>query len=313
MKNNKLGSEPLAFDKWLTDRFYSEKCIKDFIMRIGLFTIWLQLNKLTVKTIKYNQLLNYIGHLQNQEKSKTSINTTLRAIEHYYHFLDAQRLLNSSTEAIQNIALNVRLRGVAQEQIILLTEEELQEIYTNYQDKTKHGYFKYSNKLLLGLMIFQALDKQDLMNLELEDLDLKKGIIKVPGGVRRKNSRTVKLEANQIIPFHDYITDFRGIGRNNKPNTEQSEKLFNPNCNKEQRLHEQLKVLVKTIKEQNPTINIKRLTQLKQSRIGIWIDLFGLRKTQYLSGYKNVGNIEKYRNKDMKNLSKQIEMFHPLG
>ncbi len=65
---------------------------------------------------------------------------------------------------------------------------ELQEIHTNYQDKTKHGYFKYSNKLMLGLMIFQALDKQDLMNLELSDLNLEKGILRVPGGARRKNS-----------------------------------------------------------------------------------------------------------------------------
>lgn len=105
-------------------------------MRIKLFKEWLPLQKLTLKTIKYNQLLNYIGHLQNQEKSKTSINTTLRAIEHYYHFLK-----------IDNIALNVRLRGVTQEQIILLSEEELQEIYSNYQDKTKQGYFKYSNKI----------------------------------------------------------------------------------------------------------------------------------------------------------------------
>jgi site-specific recombinase XerD len=302
MKNNKLGVEPLDFEKWLIERYYSEKCIKDFIMRIGLFSGWLQLNKLTLKTIKYNQLLNYIGHLQNQEKSKTSINTTLRAIEHYYHFLK-----------IDNIALNVRLRGVSQEQIILLSEEELQEIYTNYQNTTKHGYFKYSNKLILGLMIFQALDKQDILNLEVSDIDLSAGTLRAPGGLRRKNSRVVKLEANQIIPFHDYIINFRGIGRNGKVSLEESEKLFHPNVNKEQRVHEQLKALVKTIREQNPTLNIKRLTQLKQSRIGIWIDLYGLRKTQYLSGYKNVGNIEKYRNKDMKNLSKQIEMFHPLG
>ncbi len=28
--------------------------------------------------------------------------------------------------------------------------------------------------------------------------------------------------------------------------------------------------------------------KLKQSRIGIWIDLYGLRKTQYISGYKDV-------------------------
>ncbi len=289
------------FRKWLIERYYSEKCIKDFIMRIGLFTTWLKGNKLKFKTVKYNQLLNYIGHLQEQEKSKTSINTTLRTIEHYYHFLK-----------IDNIALNVRIKGITQEQILLLTEDELNSIYTNYENKTKHGYFKYSNKLMLGLMLFQALDKQDLMNLEVTDLDLKKGIIKVPGGVRRKNSRVVKLEANQIIPFHDYITNFRGIGRNGIKSNESSERLFSPNCNKEQRVHDQLKVLVRTIKEQNQEINIKRLTQLKQSRIGIWIDLYGLRKTQYLSGYKNVGNIEKYRNKDMKNLSKQIEMFHPL-
>lgn len=290
------------FENWLTERYYSEKCIKDFIMRIDLFLEWLQLQKLTLNTIKYNQLLNYIGHLQQQEKSKTSINTTLRTIEHYYHFLK-----------IDNIALNVRLRGAYQEQILLLTEEELNQVYENYQNTTKHGYFKYSNKLILGLMIFQGLDKQDIMNLELSDINLEKGIIKVPGGIRRKNSRVVQLEAHQIIPFHDYITNFRGIGRNGKVSTEQSEKLFHPNVNKEQRIHDQLKALAKAIREQNPNLNFKRLTQLKQSRIGIWIDLHGLRKAQYLAGYKDVGNIEKYRNKDMKNLSKQIELFHPLG
>lgn len=296
-----MGNNQISFKLWLTDRYYSETCIKGFIMRIGLFLEWLQLNKLTLKTIKYNQLLKYIEHLQHQEKSKNSINTTLRAIEHYYHFLK-----------IDNIALNVRLRGVTQEQIILLSEEELQAIYSHYQNTTKHGYFKYSNKLILSLLIYQGLDKQDLMNLEVNDIDLVKGTLRAPAGVRRKNSRIIRLEAHQIIPLHDYIANFRGIGRNGKVSEEESEKLFHPNCNKEQRLHEQLKVLSKTIKEQNPTIHIKRLTQLKQSRIGIWIDLHGLRKAQYLAGYKDVGNIEKYRNKDMKNLSKQIAMFHPL-
>ena len=290
------------FNNWLIERYYSEKCIKDFKKRIALFLAWLELQKLTLKTIDYKGLLNYIGHLQSQEKSKTSINTTLRAIEHYYTFL-----------GVKNIALNVRLRGTYQEQILLLTQEELNQIYSNYQNTTKHGYFKYANKLILGLMIYQGLDKQDIMNLRLAGVDLEKGKLNVSGGVRRKNTRIVPLEAHQVIPLHNYITNFRGIDRNGKTSTEESEKLFHPNVNKEQRIHDQLKALSKTIKEQNPTLNIKRLTQLKQSRIGIWIDLYGLRKAQYLAGYKDVGNIEKYRNKDMKNLRKQIEMFHPLG
>lgn len=163
------------YREWLTERYYSQKCIKDFIMRIGLFTKWLKFQGLTLKTIDYKGLLSYIGDLQTQEKSKTSINTTLRSIEHYYTFLQ-----------IRNIALNVRLRGTYQEQILLLSEEELLQIYSNYQNTTKHGYFKYSNKLILGLMIFQALDKQDIMNLALKDIDLTKGTFQVPAGVRRK-------------------------------------------------------------------------------------------------------------------------------
>lgn len=300
-KNNWVSSLSI-FEKWLIERYYSEKCIKDFKMRIALFLEWLQLQKLTLKTVDYKGLLNYIGHLQSQEKSKTSINTTLRAIEHYYTFL-----------GIENIALNVRLRGRYQEQILLLTEEELNQVYNNYQNTTKHGYFKYANKLILGLLIYQGLDKQDIMNLELKDINLTKGTLRAPAGTRRKNDRIIQLEAHQIIPLHDYITNYRGIGRNGKISTEKSEKLFHPNVNKEQRIHDQLKALAKSIRAQNPELNFKRLTQLKQSRIGIWIDLYGLRKAQYLAGYKDVGNIEKYRNKDMKNLSKQIEMFHPLG
>ena len=110
-----------------------------------------------------------------------------------------------------------------------------------------------------------------------------------------------------------HFEDHRGIGRNGKPSEEQSQKLLHPNATKEQRLHDQLKVLAKTIRAKNPDIPFKRLTQLRQSRIGIWIDLYGLRKAQYLSGYKRVGNIEKYRHKDMRDLLEQIEMFHPMN
>ena len=291
-----------SFETWLIERFYSEKCILDFLMRVRVFEQWLKENRLTTKRATYNDLLGYIEKLQKDEKPKGSINKTLQTIEHYYNYLK-----------LDNIALNVRLRGVQQQEILLLTREELDLIYENYQSESKHGYFKYSNKLILGLIIYQGLDKRDLINLELSDIHLEKGTLYAPGGVRRKNSRVLQLEAHQIIQIHKYIEDHRGIGRNGKPSEEQSQKLLHPNATKEQRLHDQLKVLAKTIRAQNPDIPFKRLTQLRQSRIGIWIDLYGLRKAQYLSGYKRVGNIEKYRHKDMRDLLEQIEMFHPMN
>jgi integrase/recombinase XerD len=298
-----------SFEIWLIERFYSEKCILDFLMRVRVFEQWLKENRLTTKRATYNDLLRYIEKLQKDEKPKGSINKTLQTIEHYYNYLQG---LSSGVE-IDNIALNVRLRGVRQEEILLLTEEELNLIYENYQSESKHGYFKYSNKLILGLIIYQGLDKRDLINIELTDINLEKGTIYAPAGVRRKNSRILQLESHQIIQLHKYIENHRGIGRNGKQSEEESEKLLHPNASKEGRFHDQLKLLAKRIKSQNDPIPFKRLTQLRQSRIGIWIDRYGLRKAQYLSGYKRVGNIEKYRHKDMRDLLEQIEMFHPMN
>ncbi|WET69682.1 hypothetical protein [Sphingobacterium sp.] len=48
--------------------------------------------------------------------------------------------------------------------------------------------------------------------------------------------------------------------------------------------------------------NIIRLNQLRQSRITLWIKQYGLRKTQYLAGFKRVGNVERYRQQDSEDL-----------
>lgn len=290
------------FKEKLIKKGYTDKTIKDFLMRVTLFDHWLETNSLTYNTFTYHRLLTYIGELQEQGKSKNSINTTLRTLEYYYNYLK-----------LPNVALNVRQRGVQIEQALLLTEEELSSIYSNYQEPLTKGYFRYSNKLLLSLLIYQAIDKPELYRLELKDINLEKGTIYIAAGSRRKNSRIVHLEAHQIIPLHEYISKYRTI---NHPlqteNPKESSKLFSPNCDKEHRLNDQLKILITTMKSQNPEINILRLSQLRQSRIGIWIKQYGLRKAQYLSGYKAINAVERYKGMDMQDLTLQIEKYHPL-
>jgi site-specific recombinase XerD len=292
-----------TFKKQLLKKGYTDKTIKDFLMRVALFDSWLQSNSLTYNTFTYHKLLEYIGSLQTQGKSKNSINTTLRTLEYYYNYLK-----------LPNIALNVRQRGIQREQPLLFTEEELSSIYNNYNEPLQNGYFRYTNQLLLSLLIYQAIDKPEIYRLELKDINLEKGTIYIAAGSRRKNNRIVHLEARQIIPLHEYITKYRAINHPlQKGNPIKSMKLFSPNCDKEHRLNDQLKILITTIKSQNPQINILRLSQLKQSRIGIWIKQHGLRKAQYLSGYKAINAVERYKGMDMQDLTLQIEKFHPLG
>jgi integrase/recombinase XerD len=306
MKNNPIILE--GFEQWLIGRKYVVLTIAHFLRQVTLFTSWLSSQDLTETTAGYKDLLAYIGYLQSLEKSKSNINTTLRIIAHYYQYLNTL-----SVNQISNIALNVRLRGVAQYQPLLLTEAELLDLYQEYQTPVSNrGYYKYSNKLILGFLIFQGLDRHDILKLELSDLDLEKGKLYVPGGARIKNSRTLLLEAHQIYPLHSYITQYRGIGKNGIKSKSASQKLFHPNCDNEHRLNEQCSVLTQTIKKQFPKLAYKSLSQLKHSRISIWITQYGLRKAQYLSGYKGVDGIERYRNQDMNDLTQQIEKFHPL-
>src|SRR5690606_32070129 len=124
----------------------------------------------------YKDLLNYIGHLQ-ESKSKQVTNEHLRAISHYNRHLQ-----------IPDIAYQVRVRGIEKQQYILFSEEELSHIYDSYEPKAQKGFWRYSDKILLGFTIYQALDERDIERIALEHLQLEKGEIYIPSGQRRKQS-----------------------------------------------------------------------------------------------------------------------------
>jgi integrase/recombinase XerD len=149
------------------------------------------------------------------------------------------------------------------------------------------------------------LDERDIERLELQHLNLQTGKLHVPGGNRRKEARTLNLEAHQILQLHHYIENHRD---------KQTEKLISPQANNFTNLHDQFKALNSQIRalaaEMN--CNIVRLNQLRQSRITLWIKQYGLRKTQYMAGFKRVENVERYRQHDSEDLKQYVLQFHPL-
>ena len=260
---------------------------------------WLKRRNLSLETTTYADLLDYVGHLQKQDKSRYVINRTLQTISHYYRFRE-----------LPDVAFNVRLRGVTQTVVgKLLTAEQLGKLYDNFEVAEDKGYYHHSDKLILGLMIFQGLEMGELERLELNDLDLEKGVVKVPAG-RFRMPRTVPLEGRQILPWRRFVDDIRpGLL------TEPSDKLLAPQADKRQRLHHQLKRLSKRVKAQaKPILDIelRKLNQLRQSRIAIWVASYGLRRAQYLSGLRQLLSVERYQKQQLEDLQKQIGEHHPL-
>jgi integrase/recombinase XerD len=186
----------------------------------------------------------------------------------------------------------------------LLNSEELDKIYNTYEPTNKLKYQR-REKLILGLIIYQGLDRKSLLNIKVTDIDLSKGTISVPESGKRKNSRILKLESHQILPFQSYIS---------KDREAINEKLFSTISESEIKLDEELKRINKNLKAQKKShnIEIKRLTQLIQSRYGIWIKKHGIRKAQYLGGFKKALSMQEYSKRDIEDLQSGIEKYHPL-
>jgi integrase/recombinase XerD len=260
---------------------------------------WLTENQITIEDTSYKELMNFIGHMQSQGKSKHHINRTLQSISHYYQY-----------KRLPNIAQTTRIKGVPRTQPQnLLTVEELDSIYEAYEPKPDKGFYYHSDKLILGLIIYQAVDMREFMKIELKHLQLEKGQIYL-GESRQKKSRVIPLRANQILSLNNFNLQVRSTLLKGE-----SEKLFAPQADDYSLLHWQFKQLSKKVKQQiqeKLNLQINKLSQLRQSRIAIWTKEEGLRQAQYLAGFRRVGSAERYRQANLQDLKEQIALHHPL-
>lgn len=284
-----------SFQLHLAKRGYVAKSIQRAVYCAAAYETWLKQRNLTRQEATYNDLLNYIGHLQKAGSSKSTINESLRNIRLYYAYLQ-----------LPNIAYGVKIRGETHQSLPLLTAEALEKIYHHFETRSEKGYWRYSDKLLLGLIVYQVVDTRDLYRLCIDHLNLNEGTLYIPAGLKRKAARRLQLASHQILPLHHYITHHRD---------KTTAKLFSPQCRSLSRLQGQLKALFKQVKAQAQSlgVDVLRFNQLRQSRLTLWIRQYGLRQAQYMAGFKRVGNVERYRQQDPEDLREYVRKYHPLG
>lgn len=280
----------MTFSEYLTSKNIVPANIRRMNNMLHSFLDWLPIN---IEYSHYKHLMDYIGHLQELGKSTSHINRALQTISHYYRYKE-----------LPNIAINTRVKGSIYKAISpTMTADQLDEFYNNYEVTSKN-YYTESDKLILGLMIYQGIEMGDFMTIETKDIDLVKGTIYIPQRGQR-NSRTIALRSHQILQLHTYITQHRN---------QASDKLLSPQSEDYHQVHHQMKMLSRAVKSQAKTMgyDIDKLSQLRQSRIAIWTKEEGVRKGQYLAGFRRVLSAERYRTADMEDLKEQVMKYHPL-
>jgi len=190
------------------------------------------------------------------------------------------------------------------EEYSLMVQEDL---YYSYATEKGNLLAKKRNKVIVGLLVYQGLTTQNLAQLQVDNVQLRKGKLEILG-TKQSNGRTLDLKPWQLMELMEYVNEIRPeILQQTKKFTEQ---LLLP-LGSSLKLGNTLQKLVKELKKINHSfLDVK---QLRTSVIVGWLKQYNLRKVQYMAGHKYISSTERYQQDDLESLHKTINTFHPFS
>jgi integrase/recombinase XerD len=301
------------FVKYLLQKNYSNTTIESFIGDVKKFKAWLEKENMEIENISYNDMTSYLQSFGNIAQHTKGC--YLRGVKQYFNFLIQQN------ERTDNPAEFIQLKGLKRKTLYdILNRQELDNLYHSYtlpdevnsKDKNQNWFrskvlAQKRNKVILGLMLYQALDARDLKLLTVNDMKLREGKIFIPG-TRKSNERELKLEALQIMDVMEYLLTTRKelLQLTGK----QSEQLF-ISIGTSERVANIMGYLVKRLNQLNKKVT--SIKQLKASVIVHWLKLHNLRQVQYMAGHRYVSSTESFLVNEMEGMIEDIEKYHPIG
>lgn len=286
------------FEQYLHGQGFRLNTIRGYLYATNAFMGWCRRQAIEPDNIDYTGLLAFIQACRHTCTPHT-IRGLINSLRHYFNYLVAASVRSD------NPVTAVRLRGVARPALYnVLTWPELEQLYRDYPATSLVGK---RNKVMLGLLIYQALNTAELSALEIADLRLQEGTIYIPA-TGRSNSRVLRLEAHQIVPLQTYLLTLRpallALARKHGSRLFFSTGRGTPMNNSYHRLRV-------SIHQVCP--RLKGLNHLRSSVITHWLSVMSLRQVQYQAGHRYVSSTERYSPNKLDGLQEQLESLHPLA
>jgi integrase/recombinase XerD len=248
----------------------------------------------------YQKVMQYIEILRNQH-SISNVKRVIASIKKYYDYLI------ETGKRKDNPARAIRIRDGKENPIQLqdlFTEKELQSLLVPRIER--YPFLAKRNKIIMSLLVNQALRIGEIENLKLADIDLEKATLQIKAtGVT--NSRNLPLKAEQILLLYEFINQDRNKLKTvrNDENALLLGKLGTPITK------EDVDYLITTYQKQSK----KKLTSttIRQSVIANLLTKNNdLRIVQHFAGHKSPDTTEKYRQTGLNALKTAIEKLHPI-
>lgn len=301
-------TRPDRFKKHLLEEGYAASTARSYARSVEKLISWMETEGLGPAALGYSDLVAWTRQLKakgpGQSNSsrggyaRKTVNGYLRAARHWMDWLGSKGVRDG------NPARGLKVRG-ERKQVPgnLLDEEELTEIYRNHPGRSSSATLsERRDRVITGLVAFQALRKGELEALRPEDIDPEAGAVDVPEKGRGE-ARRLELRTEQIAPLMSYLESVRPqlIAASLKAGGDRPEGLLT-SMGSSTGLGNVLQLWIGRLREQNSKVEDAR--QLRASRIVRWIRAHGLRKTQQKAGHAHISSTERYRKADLEGLTR---------
>ena len=150
----------------------------------------------------YKDVVSYMGLLRSRYNNASTLNRILCSIKAYYDFLCYTGVRSD------NPARSIKLRDQRSRDVQLqdlFTSQELEALLHRRETVNK---LVYRNRVLISLLIYQALQPGEIEALTLPDINLADGSIYIKA-TAKTNKRELQLRPGQILLFYQYIHEIR--------------------------------------------------------------------------------------------------------
>jgi integrase/recombinase XerD len=302
-----------GYKTYLQQEDYGTNYIRQHKNYAGMFLEWIEEESLTLEQVTHTEVLEFADQLKQEGKSIRLINRVMLSVRYYFNWL--QHAGRAGYNPAAGIILKGTVRHVPHD---LLTKHELEALYENYTVKDERTH---RNKVIIGLLVYQALTRDELETLRPEHLKLREGKINVPQ-TGKLNDRVLALQPHQILDLQEYILVVRPkilaermaerSGR--KPDkykaNEDIHHLF-ISMNSLDEIKNSLLHLNYALRRLNP--KYKHGMQIRQSVITEWLKEKNLRTVQYMAGHRYVSSTERYQTSNLEDLKDALNKHHPLN
>jgi integrase/recombinase XerD len=285
---------PGGFEAYLQDQGFKPDTVYQHRKYVSYFLAWTAEVSLALEQVTYTEILDFTDHLKKEGKSINLINRIMLAVRYYFTYLQNERQISYNPAA--GISLKGTIRTVPHD---LLEKADLEALYENYTIKDERTH---RNKVIIGLLVYQALTREELETIRPEHLKLREGKIQVPA-TGKQNGRILNLQPHQVLDLQEYILLVRPKLQS------KSERLFTGRYDLED-LKNTLLHLGHALRKTNP--KYKHAVQIRQSVITEWLKEKDLRTVQYMAGHRYVSSTERYKESNLEDLKEALSKHHPL-